>query len=186
MTPPRRNPKRAKGKTYDVDEPPEQPPKLVYRKSRTRIWMILIFVGIVGILSVLLFITLNPPEVDIIEQYDVAKLEYFVWTEENYDNDRTKVSISNYSMIVNVTTRYDNKVDGGLIKGFYDEILGKTVGYQKILWLNRTVDLDKDGKDDYTGYDAKSYGFPEDGELFNKTIVISYRILTIQKSGIPK
>ena len=66
------------------------------------------------------------------------------------------------------------------------EIIGKSVGYHKILWLNRTVDLDKDGKDDNTGYDAKSYGFPEDGELFNKTIVISYRILAIQKSGIPK
>jgi len=177
----KRNPKRSKEETYNNKEEPLPPKKYIYRKSRTSIWMVLIFLAISGILIIAIFITFTPRETEIIEKYDLVLLNYSIWEEENHDYNPV---IEIYNATLNISSRYDENTENGLILGFYNELLGKSVGYSRAFNINATVDLDKDGIDDVTNKDALGYGFPEeDGILFNSTIIINYKILAIQKAN---
>lgn len=176
----KRNPKRSKEKTYDTKEESKPPKKYIYRKSRTSIWMVLIFLAISGILIVAIFITFTPRETETIEKYDLVLLNYSIWAEENHDYNPV---IQMYNATLNISSRYDENVEDGLILGFYKELLGKSVGYGRTFNISATVDLDKNGIDDVTYKDALGYGFPEDGLLYNRTIIINYKILVIQKAN---
>ena len=177
------NPKRSKEKIDDTKEEPLPPKKYVYRKSRTSIWMVLIFLAISGILIIAIFITFTPRETETIEKYDLVLLDYTIWAEENHDYNYSNPVIQIYNTTLNVSSRYDENVEDGLILGFYNELLGKSVGHGRTFNINITIDLDKDGIDDISNKDALGYGFPEDGLLYNRTIMINYKILAIQKAN---
>ena len=179
----KRNPKRSKEKIDDTIEEPLPPKKYVYRKSRTSIWMVLIFLAISGILIIAIFITFTPRETETIEKYDLVLLDYTIWVEENHDYNYSNPVIQIYNTTLNVSSRYDENVEDGLILGFYNELLGKSVGHGRTFNINVTIDLDKDGIDDVTNKDALGYGFPEDGLLYNRTIIINYKILALQKAN---
>lgn len=179
----KRNPKRSKEETYNNKEEPLPPKKYAYRKSRTSIWMVLIFLAISGILIIAIFITFTPRETEIIENYDLVLLDYTIWAEENYDYNYSNPVIEMYNATLNVSSRYDEDAEDGLILGFYNELLGKSVGHGRTFNIDVSIDLDKDGIDDVTNNDALGYGFPEDGLLYNKTIMINYKILAIQKAN---
>ena len=177
----KRNPKRSKEETYNNKEEPLPPKKYVYHKSRTSIWMVLVFLAISGILIITIFITFTPRETETIEKYDLVLLNYSIWAEENHDYNYSNPVIEIYNATLNVSSRYNENAQDGLILGFYNELLGKSVGYGRTFNINATVDLDKDGIDDLTNMDALGYGFLEDGLLYNTTIIINYKILAIQK-----
>ncbi len=180
----KRNPKRSKEETYNNKEEPSPPKKYVYRKSRTSIWMVLIFLVISGILIIAIFITFTPRETEIIEKYDLVLLDYTIWAEENHDYNYSNPVIKMYNATLNVSSRYDEDAEEGFILGFYNELLGKSVGYGRTFNISATVDLDEDGIDDVTNKDALGYGFPGDGLLlYNRTIIINYKILAIQKAN---
>jgi hypothetical protein len=174
------NPKRSKRKTSEEEEEYSPPKKSAYDKSRTTIWMIFIFIAVSGIVILMIFITYNPRERIIVEDHDVINIDYTIWKQENNTYNYSNPFIVVNNALLNVTSRYEENITDGLILGFYNELLGKTALFSKTFSINATVDIDKDGIDDIKKQDALGYGFPED-ELFNTSIIISYKILAIQK-----
>lgn len=137
---------------------------------------------IVFIIIALLFIIRFSSNPERVEKYDLVKLDYEIYTLEEYENHEDP-SIKKTNKWVNVCSRYDDNCKDGLILGFYNNLLGKKVGdVLNYELFEKCVDKDKDGKDDITGEDALSYGFPED-KLYDTDIVLWFKVLEINKSA---
>lgn len=183
---PKHNPKLDKKKDKkNRDYTPYYGDDIEYKRSYTKYYMILVAVGVVVILFVMLsFIFADPgPQ---IEKYDEVRLDYEIYSLDQYENNK-EPEIKETNVWVNVCHRYDDDCeagDDGLIKGFYNKLLGLSEGdILNFELIPRCKDLDKDGEDDATGEDALSYGF-EDDKLYNKEIVLWFKVREINKSSI--
>ncbi|MHA1275099.1 MAG: hypothetical protein ACTSQS_16950 [Promethearchaeota archaeon] len=150
-------------------------------KNYTPYYMAIIAITVFIVIIVLFAVTFGS-NVERVQKYDSVKLDYEIYTLDEYENHEDP-SIKKTNTWVNVCSRYDDDCKDGLIQGFYDKLIGKKVGdvvnYELI---KACVDKDKDGKDDITGEDALSYGFPED-ELYDTDIVLWFKVLEINKSS---
>ncbi len=177
---PKHNPKLEKNGNKNKDSSTDKEPESYeYGRSYAHILMIAIFVGIVLIIIVVFFNVYNP-SVERIEQYDKVKLDYKIYTSDQYNNHEDP-EIKKTNTWVNACSRYDDDCEKGLIEGFYQELLGKKEGDVGEKPLDACVDKDKDGEDDSSGEEALSYGFPDD-KLYDEDIVIWYKIIQINKS----
>jgi len=150
-------------------------------KNYTPLYMAIIFIGILIIVGILIVYVFNQEGMKV-EQYDLVKLDYEFYTLKAYEGQR-KPFISKTDTWLNVCSRYDSDCQGGLIKGFYNELLGRKVGDStNYKLLEKCIDKNKDGYDDYTGKTALSYGF-EDDTYFNTDIVFWFRVRAIEKKS---
>ena len=70
----------------------------------------------------------------------------------------------------------------GLILGLYNNLLGSQKYYESdLIWLNKTIDQDRNGIDDFSGVPALSFGNSTD-LYFNKCLMIKFEVLDIQKN----
>lgn len=191
MSPPRHNPKRAKGKTYDVKEEGDPPEKYKYKRSKTPIWMAIAFVGISLFVVFLIVQTFTPRDIEVIEKNDRVLMSYQVYTSEDAWYNESDLVISVSTEWVNVISRYDGNITGDLVLGLYNEIIGKSAPFSNAILLSACVDNNKDEYHDPSESGdnpiyALSYGIESlDGVLlFNKSIVIEYTIHSIQKANI--
>ncbi len=150
-------------------------------KNYTPYYMAIIAITVFIVIIVLFAVTFGS-NVERVQKHDLVKLDYEIYTLDEYENHEDP-SIKKTNTWVNVCSRYDDDCKDGLIQGFYDKLIGKKVGdvvnYELI---KACIDKDKDGKDDITGEDALSYGFPED-ELYDTDIVLWFKVLEINKSS---
>lgn len=178
---PKHNPKLDRPKDKKEERSKVVEDKYEYQRNYTALYMILVFFGIViGIVLLFVFV-FNAPGTRI-EKYDKVKLDYKIYTLEQYD-DHEAPEIKKDGKWLNCCSRYDDECDNGLIEGFYKELLGKKVGDicdNKL--FEACKDNDEDGEDDGTGEDALSYGFPDD-DLYDTDIVLWFKVLEIKKKG---
>jgi len=74
----------------------------------------------------------------------------------------------------------------GLILGLYNNLIKKELYFEsELIWLNRCIDQNRDGIDDFTGNLALTYGNSSD-LYFNTCLMIQFKVLDILKgSGTP-
>ena len=151
-------------------------------RNYSKYYMILVFVGALAVISILIFVVFTQGGTRI-EQYDLVRLDYRIYTSEDY-YDHKDPTIEEMNTWVNVCSRYDSECDSGLIKGFYDALLGKRAGdLVNAKPIDKCIDLNKDGKDDYSGKEALSYGYPKNHSLYNTDIVLYFKIHEVNKSS---
>ena len=156
----------------------------LYEEQRyySRFYMIIVFIGIVAVITVLVFVVFDVGGLRI-KKYDLVKLDYEIYSYADYQ-DLKEPTIKETGTWVNVTSIYDENANGTLIKGFYNELLGNKVGgflsYQLIV---KCRDFDKDGyNDDYPEQEALSYGFPINHSLYYTDIVLYFKVIEINAS----
>lgn len=150
-------------------------------KSYQKIYMTMIFIGVIAVITIIFFFIFGDQGLRV-EKYDLVKLDYKIYTHDDYENNKDP-TINKKKVWLNVSSRYDDKSEDDIIVGFYKELLGKKIGDtlpNKL--IEKCRDKDKDEKDDTSGEDALSYGFPSD-DLYNTDIVLWFHILDINKSG---
>ncbi len=177
---PKHNPKLEKNGNKKKDSTnKKEEESYEYERSYAHIYMAVIFVGII-IIIVVLFINVFNPSIERVEQYDKVKLDYKIYTLEQYD-DHEDPEIKKTNTWVNACSRYDDDCDKGLIEGFYQELLGKKEDDVAEKSFKACIDKDKDGEDDNTGDEALSYGFSND-DLYDTDIVVWFKVIQINKS----
>ncbi len=121
----------------------------------------------------------------IIEKYDDVKIEYTVWVsneDEDYNPLNPILDTTIWVIMIPIT---DNSTSG-LILGLYNNLIKKELYFEsELIWLNRCIDQNRDGIDDFTGNLALTYGNSSD-LYFNTCLMIQFKVLDIQKgSGTP-
>lgn len=137
---------------------------------------------IVVIISALM---LYSPKAIHIEPYDKVKLHYTVWKSNECKTYEFYKPILNSTIWVNVTAINDTNLENpkfGLILGLYNNLLEKEL-YQEsdFIWLNRCIDQNYDGYDDFTNQPALTFGHYSN-QYFNICLIIHFKILSIQKN----
>ena len=149
-------------------------------RKYNRSYMLLVIISLGGVIAILLIVFSNQGGTRI-EKDDLVKLDYEIYTLTNYETGK-EPTFSELDSWVRVVTRYDEKYSSGLIKGFYNKLIGKTVGDILTFNFNKCRDVDKDGfNDDSPGQEALSFGFPGD-TLYDTPIVIWFRVIEINKT----
>jgi len=120
-----------------------------------------------------------------IEKYDDVKIEYTVWVsneDEDYNPLNPILDTTIWVIMIPIT---DNS-STGLILGLYNNLIGKGLYFESgLIWLNRCIDQNRDGIDDFTGNLALTYGNSSD-LYFDTSLMIQFKVLDIQKgSGTP-
>ena len=121
----------------------------------------------------------------IVEKYDDVKIEYTVWV-SNEDEDYNPLNpILDTTIWVTMIPITENSTSG-LILGLYNNLVKKALHFESgLIWLNRCIDQNRDGIDDFTGNLALTYGNSSD-LYFNTCLMIQFKVLDIQKgSGTP-
>lgn len=121
----------------------------------------------------------------IVEKYDDVKIEYIVWVsneDEDYNPLNPILDTTIWVIMIPIT---DNS-STGLILGLYNNLIGKGLYFESgLIWLNRCIDQNRDGIDDFTGNLALTYGNSSD-LYFNTCLMIQFKVLDILKgSGTP-
>ena len=147
-----------------------------------RLYMILVFIGVIAIITTLILVVFNSGGVRI-KQYDLVRLDYKIYSEDEYINHQ-EPSIEEINTWVNVCSRYDEKCKNGLIKGFYYELLGKRVGdYVNYKYIEKCRDLNWDGYNDLDPTkEALSFGNSTD-LLYDTNIILTFKIYEINSSS---
>jgi hypothetical protein len=151
------------------------------KRSYSQFYMALVFVGVVVVIIALVFVVFTQSGIRI-QQYDSVRIHYEIYTLADYESHNPP-SIKETNTWLNVCSRYDSDCEGGLIKGFYYNLLGKRDGdilnYQL---LERCRDADGDGINDLDPpNEALSYGNTTD-LLYDKDIVLWFKIHEINVS----
>jgi hypothetical protein len=156
-----------------------------YEEKRyySRFYMILIFVGIVAVLTTLLFVIFEQGG-ERIERHDLVRLDYEIYSYADYQ-DRKAPTIKEMNVWVNVSSRYDETGNGTLIKGFYKKLLGSRAGdFLNFHYIENCKDDNKDGYNDvYPEKEALSYGYPSNHSLYNTEIILWFKIHEIKKNS---
>ena len=83
------------------------------------------------------------------------------------------------TIVVTVIPITDDK-DNGLILGLFNNLVGKKLFYESdYIWLDKCVDQNRDGIDDFTGKQALTYGNSTD-QYYNICLLIKFKIFAIQ------
>jgi len=152
-------------------------------RNNSPAYMVLIFVGLVLVVAVLFIFVFNN-EGTRIEKYDTVRLDYDIYTYSAYTNHEDPFE-THRNYWVNVCSRYDDTCEtGGIIDGFYNELVGRRVGDTlNNKFIGKCIDADKNGYDDHSGGMALSYGFSND-TYFNTDLILWFHIKEINKSTL--
>ena len=179
--------KKKKRRSRYIDGEPYE-----FEKDYTKSIMSFLVIVIIGVI-IFLVVVVYDEEAPRVEQYDLVKLNYEIYSLEDYNENRPP-TIQETNYWVNACHRYDSSCEChgnnsqllyecnySLIKGFYNELMGRKEGDKvNSKYIDACIDKDKDGFDDFSGEEALSYGFPND-TLYNTEIVLKFEILRLQK-----
>ncbi len=116
----------------------------------------------------------------LIEKYNLVTLDYQMWESDyvrGYDPLNPLIDETIVVRIIPITEDPYN----GLILGLYNNLIGKELFYESsFIWLDRSIDQDRNGIDDNTGETAFSYGNSTD-QYFNTCLMIKFKVLSIQR-----
>ncbi|MFO8020682.1 MAG: hypothetical protein R6U96_18810 [Promethearchaeia archaeon] len=98
-----------------------------YEKSYTKYYMIAIFIGLLVVILVIYSTVYNAPGPRV-EQYDGVKLNYEIYTVDQYDNQEDP-TIEEINTWVNAcASNTDDTCENGVFESFYKKLLGKREG----------------------------------------------------------
>lgn len=195
---PKHNPKLDKPDNDKKKKPSSYSEEEYYDSSinYSRVLMGVIFVVVLMVIVVLVANVYDEEDnVRIVQKYDLVLMDYAIYTYEQYD-DNLEPTIRYTNKWVNACQRYDENCkckygvnatkkfcEESLVKGLYYKLLGKQVSSNThTIFIEDCKDHDLDGYDDFSDEEALSYGHPED-VLYDKEIVITFRVLDIKKQG---
>ncbi|KKN63776.1 hypothetical protein LCGC14_0498150 [marine sediment metagenome] len=123
---------------------------------------------------------LSSSQTVVIQKYDLVKIDYQIWESDasrNYNIFNPSFDDTIWITMVPIT---ENSTLG-LILGLYNNLLGKHEYYESdLIWLNKNIDQDRNGMDDFSGEPALSFGNSTD-LYFNTCLMIKFEVLDIQK-----
>jgi len=118
----------------------------------------------------------------VVEKYDDVKIDYTVWVsneDEDYNPLNPILDTTIWVIMIPIT---DNS-STGLILGLYNNLIKKELHFDSgLIWLNRCIDQNRDGIDDFTGNIALTYGNSSD-LYFNTCLMIQFKVLDIQEGS---
>lgn len=117
-----------------------------------------------------------------IEKYDDVKIEYTVWVSDEDEDYNPLNPILDTTIWVTMIPITENSTSG-LILGLYNNLIKKALHFESgLIWLNRCIDQNRDGIDDFTGNLALTYGNSSD-LYFDACLMIQFKVLDIQKGS---
>lgn len=91
----------------------------------------------------------------VVEEHDSVKLEYTVWVSDESEAYDPLNPVFDAILVIRMIPISEDSEDG-LILGLYNNLLGKKVGFESgLFWLNKCIDQNRDGIDDFTGQPRK-------------------------------
>ncbi|KKL96961.1 hypothetical protein LCGC14_1839240 [marine sediment metagenome] len=146
-------------------------------KKRAAIGVITIIFLILG----LSLINLLKSQSIVVQKYDLVKIDYQMWESDS----RKNYNILNplYDDIIWITMiQITENSTLGLILGLYDNLLESQKYYESdLIWLDKCIDQDRNGIDDFSGEPALSFENSTD-LYFNTHLMIKFEVLDIQKT----
>jgi len=133
------------------------------------------------VLVVVIIVIFARPIPEKVRKYDNVQIEYTMWESDERMLYSYSDPIFNETLWVRMIPITKNQTDG-LILGLYNNLLGKELHYKSdIIWLDKSIDQDRDGIDDITNKPALTYGNSTD-VYFNTPLMIQFKVLDIQKT----
>ena len=135
-------------------------------------------ITVLAIVLIVFGVSLLKPTPILVQKYDLVTLEYVMW-ESDYTHSYDPLNpLIDETLAVKVIPRTEQ--DDGLILGLYNNLIGKARYYKSgLIWLEKSVDQNRDGIDDNMGRAALSYGNYTD-QYFSMNLMIQFKILDIQ------
>ena len=113
----------------------------------------------------------------------MVTIDYQIWESNNVKNYDPLNPILDEVLVITMIPLTEDP-EKGLILGLYNNIIGKTLYHVSgLIWLDKCIDQDRDGIDDFTGKPALSYGNSTD-QYFNTCLMIKFKVLSIQKNSM--
>ncbi|MHA1646271.1 MAG: hypothetical protein ACTSVU_06800 [Promethearchaeota archaeon] len=179
---PSHNPKHQRKSNYSP------PPKNLTSNRRNIRIILMVGISLFVIVAVVLFIVFipkwTPPTNDrIIEDGDEVTMDYKLWIDHDKDGsiDWSNIPEDIHNPFYEVIVKQkDPTIDNstGLIKAWYDAVLGSKLGEIKSFYAGPSLDSNHDGLDDVTGKAVDSF---TTGSLGNVKIFVKIMILKITK-----
>jgi len=153
------------------------------QRSHSRLYMLLVFIAIAATITTLLFVVITESGVRV-SKYDNVRLDYRIYTYTDYENHKNP-TIEEINVWVNACSRYDEACEGeGLIKGFYNNLLGmREGGIFGPKLLEKCIDPDWDGYNDLYNDEREALSFGNESDLLYRTdIIIWFKVHEINKT----
>lgn len=139
----------------------------------------LILISVILVVIVIAIFARPIPEK--VRKYDNVQIHYAVWESDERMLYSYSDPIFNETLWVRMIPITKNQ-SVGLILGLYNNLLGKELYYKSdIIWLDKCIDQDRDGIDDFTNETALTYGNSSD-PYFNTPLMIQFKVLDVQKT----
>ena len=149
------------------------------RSYKRRIVFLIITASILGI--IIFGSNFSSSTKIVVERYDLATIDYQMWESDYAKSYDSLNPILNEILVITVIPLTENP-EKGIILGLYYNIIGKSVYYESnLIWLDKCIDQNRDGIDDFTGKPALTYGNITD-QYFNTCLMIKFKIISIQKN----
>ncbi|HEC39188.1 MAG TPA: hypothetical protein ENI29_13195 [bacterium] len=145
-------------------------------KKRAAVSVFLIFILILGLILTYLFRSQSI----VVQKYDLVKINYQMWESDARKNYNILNPLYDDTIWITIIPITENSTSG-LILGLYDNLLGSQKYYESdLIWLDKCIDQDRNGIDDFSGEPALSFGNSTD-LYFNTHLMIKFEVLDIQK-----
>ena len=160
--------------------------KLVKKQKRLRISLpykakkvikgSIIIVLVIGL--IILGVSLLKLTAILVKKYDLITINYYMWQSDNTQSYGPLNPLIDETIVVKVIPITEDPYNG-LILGLYNNLIGKELFYESsLIWLDRSIDQDRNGIDDNTGEPALSYGNSTD-QYFGMYLMIRFKVLDI-------
>ncbi len=150
------------------------------RKYKQRILVLIITASIFG--NMIFGSNLSSSTKTVVEIYDLVTIDYQMWESDYAQSYDSLNPILDEILVITVIPLTEDP-EKGIILGLYNNIIGKGVHYESsLIWLDKCIDQDSDGIDDFTGKPALTYG-NSSHMYFNTCLMVQFRVLDVQKYG---
>ena len=145
-------------------------------KKRAAVSVFIILILILG----LTLINLLRVQSIVVQKYDLVKIDYQMWESDSRKNYNILNPLYDDIIWITMIPITENSTSG-LILGLYDNLLESQKYYESdLIWLDKYIDQDRNGIDDFSGEPALSFGNSTD-LYFNTHLMIKFEVLDIQK-----
>ena len=154
-----------------------EPSMTLSKKYKRRILILITTVVVFGF--ILFESNISDPNEQIVKKGDLVTIDYQMWESDYTESYDSLNPILDEILVVTMIPLAEDP-EKGIILGLYNNIIGKGLYYESsLIWLDKCIDQDQDGIDDFTGKQALTYGNSTD-QYFNTCLMIKFKIFTIQ------
>ena len=148
------------------------------RKYKQRILILIITASIFG--TIIFGSNFSSSTRTVVERNDLVTIDYQMWESDYAQSYDSLNPILDEILVITVIPLTEDP-EKGIILGLYNNIIGKGVHYESsLIWLDKCIDQNRDGIDDFTGKPALTYGNITD-QYFNTCLMIKFKIISIQR-----